>query len=233
MKRCFEVIGVLCACLVISSAVSGQEKFKGNYLIYSGDRLTDNDEYEVVTGREYNDDIRSVSGDRKEQEHELVYGEGQFQYYRYTLNGASDVRVTAEKDILTFYDSTAMVGALPIAGPVIVGDPAVYTHYAMLLGVYDEQKGGKQALDVVVPSLQDFIPIEIERHGSDGIKLSDRNIEAVHYRIVLGKKKDVVNAWVDGKHVIGLYFVSKNRYVVDAGYDNLYERIKQIVNRAM
>jgi hypothetical protein len=210
-----------------------QETLQGQYIVYASNQASEQDDYQIVPGKKYVDDVRMIPDDNQRSEYELVYRDDAFQYFLEERNGLTKSRVTLENDILTFYDQLAMIGALPVEGNVIVFDPGVYTHYAYLVHTYNQQDGGKQIKDVVVPAMQDFVSVEVERHGSDAVKLPDKAIDAAHYRIVFGKKKELVSVWFDGDRMIGMYFASKNKIVVDNGYNQLYDRLKQIINRAI
>jgi len=225
---------MLVMCIVLgSSKVRSQEKISGQYIVYSSNQEIERDEYQIVTGKKYADDVRAVISENERREYELVYKDDAFQYYREDLNGVTKYRATMESDILTFYDQLAMIGALPVEGKVTVFEPSVYSHYAQLVHGYNQREAGKQPKDVIVPSMQDFILVEVERHGSDVLKLSNKTIDAAHYRVVFGKKKEAVNLWFDGDKMIGMYFASKNKTVVDDGYEQLYNHLKQIINRAI
>ena len=208
-----------------------QETITGRYHIYAAGKHIETDEFRIVQGKRGMDEIKSIAGDRK-LEIEVTYENGKLQSYQQTLNGLPGLRATVSSNLISFYENEAMTGALTIGKEMYIFEPTVSSHYWFLLHGYDKISGGKQSIEVVWPSQQDFIKLEIERHGSDGLKCGERKIDAVHYRIAIGRR-DQANVWVDGYRIIAIHLVSKNLCMVDAGYEQLHQQIASVLKRGI
>jgi hypothetical protein len=231
--KTFTYFLVVVVFLTLTLAQSrGQESIEGAYAIFSGDQQIETDEFEVVPGESYSDDIRSVGAKEERRVAKLIYQNSSLESYEQTLNGLPSWRASNDNKFFKLYEKEAMVGMFPVEDAVYFLDPNMYTQYWFLIQVYEQQKKEKLRLNVAVPQMQDFIYVDIERHGSDEIKSNEKIINAAHYRIGIGKK-EVANCWVENGKIIGMYLATKNVYVADASNDKLFEQLKRIVNRAM
>ncbi len=231
--KTFTYLLVVVVFLTLTLAQSrGQESIEGTYAIFSGDQKIEADEYEVVPGESYSDDIRSVGAKEERRVAKIIYQNGSLESYEQTLNGFPAWRASNDNKFFKLYEKEAMVGMFPVEEAVYFLDPNMYTHYWFLIQVYEQQKKEKLRLNVAVPQMQDFVYVDVERHGSDEISAGTKTITAAHYRVGIGKK-EVANCWVHDGRIIGMYLATKNVYVVDASTEKLYEQIKRIVNRAM
>ena len=236
MKPLMHIFFAACVCSVLSFGITmlrAQDKISGSYNIYTKDAIVQTDKYEVIPGKSYIDEIKGTAKEDTTQRYETKLENNQFLTMTQT---ASDLIVTSIKfnnNVYSFYEKTAMVGALPDENRSPVFEAASYSHFNYLLGLYDPTKGAKQVFSVIIPSLQDFINVEIEKHGTDAFKIGEQTVTANHYRFAIGKKRETVNLWVDNNKVIAVYLASSNKYIIDAGYPQLYERVKQVINRPM
>ncbi|MBI5216758.1 MAG: hypothetical protein HY960_13480 [Ignavibacteriae bacterium] len=231
--KTFTYFLVIVVFLTLTSAISrGQETIEGIYAIFSGDQKIETDEYEVVQGESYSDDIRSVGAKEERRVAKIIYQNSSLESYEQTLNGFPSWRASNDNKFFKLYEKEAMVGMFPVEEAIYFLDPNMYTQYWFLIQVYEQQKKEKLRLNVAVPQMQDFIYVDIERHGSDEIKSGEKAVNATHYRIGIGKK-EVANCWVENGKIIGMYLATKNVYVTDASNDKLLEQLKRIVNRAM
>ncbi len=231
--KTFIYLFVVVVFLTLTSALSrGQETIEGTYAIFSGEQKIEMDEFVVVPGEKYSDDIRSVGAKQERRVASIIYKHGSLESYEQTLNGLPAWRASNDDKFFKLYEKEAMVGMFPVEEAVYLLDPNMYTHYWFIIQLFEQQKKEKLRLNVAVPQMQDFIYVDVERHGTDEIKTGTKTIIAAHYRVAIGKK-EVANCWVDDGRIIGMYLATKNVYVADASYDRLFEQIKRIVNRAM
>ena len=236
MKSFTQLVGMFCLAvlsLVVTTSVRGQEKISASYSIYVKDAVIQTDKYEISPGKSYADEIKGVAAGETDARFELKLENSRFLSLEKTVNGIIESSIKYNNNVFAFYEKTAMVGALPDEGSSPVFESSAYSHFAFLVSIYDQAKGGKQSFSVVIPALQDFINIEIERHGTDPFKIGEQNLTATHYRMAIGKKRETANLWVDNNKVIAIYLASNNRFVIDNGYPQLYDRVKQVINRAM
>ena len=233
MKTLIYLFVVVVVFLPLPSAICrGQETIEGTYVVFSKDQKIETDKIKVVPGEEYNDDIRSAGADAQHQVAKLVYQGGTLVSYERTSNDSSITKATADDKFLKLLDREQLVGMFAIDEKIYLLDPNMYSQYAFLLRVFDELKKDKARLNVCVPQVGDFMYVDVERHGTDEIKVGDNTITLNHYKFYIGKK-ETVNCWVvDGK-IIGIYMAIKGVYATDASYDKLYESLKKIINRAM
>jgi hypothetical protein len=80
---------------------------------------------------------------------------------------------------------------------------------------------------------QDLINVEMEQHGTDGFTIGEQTLTATHYRMAVGKKRETVNLWVENNRVIAIYTASNNRFIIDDAFPQLYDRVKQVINKEM
>jgi hypothetical protein len=116
---------------------------------------------------------------------------------------------------------------------VYILSPAVCLNYALLVSFYDRRKSGRQTLAVMIPALQVLINVEMEQHGTDGFTIGEQTLTATHYRMAVGKKRETVNLWVENNRVIAIYTASNNRFIIDDAFPQLFDRVKQVINKAM
>ena len=202
------------------------------YQVYTADNITQSDKCEYIPGERVTDEITSLAS-KDQRKMELLERNGSALSYEQTLNGLPELRVTLDNTLLSFYEHEAMVGALAAEDKLIIFEPTAFGEYRSLLNAYNTSKGGKQRVNVVIPSLQDYVPVDIERHGTDALSLNGVSMDALHYRIAVGKK-ELGNVWVDQTgSIVGMYLANKELTIVDISYEHFREQIKKIVNRAM
>ena len=224
---------VLAMLFVSTGGVLAQEKFSGTYAVYGKDVIVKTDKYEIEPGKSYIDEIKGTAENDTAQRYETILENNKFVSMEQRAGDIIATAIRFKNNVFSFYEKTAMVGALPDENRSPVFDGSVYSHYALLLGLFDQSGGSKQTISVVIPALQDFINVEIEKHGSDVFKLGEQTVTANHYRFAIGKKRETVNLWADSNKVIAVYLASKNTFVIDGGYPGLYDRVKQLINRPM
>ncbi len=215
---------------VIRTAAQEPRAFTCTYRVFAGEKeiLSDQVEFEPDARGV---DLMKAAGTKEERSMEVVYKDGSARSFDQKLGGLPELRMSREKELVTFYEREAMVGALPVDNHLIVVELTAPGEYPFLLSAYEGKKGGRQSFNVIVPSLQDFVQFEVERHGSDLVAFKGKNIDAVHYRIAVGKR-EVVNLWAFQGRVIGMFLAAKGIYIVDAGEGTLRDQIKKLVNKA-
>ncbi|TAK54284.1 MAG: hypothetical protein EPO24_13255 [Bacteroidetes bacterium] len=219
--------------LTLTSVQSrGQESIEATYLVFNSDQQIETDEIEVVQGERYSDDIRSVGANQERRVARLQYENGTLESYEQTINGFPSARASNDLKFLKLYEKEALVGMFPVEETILFLDPNMYSQYSFIIHVFEKMKKDKARLNVCVPQMQDFVYVDIERHGTDVITVGAKTITASHVRLAIAKK-EVVNCWLDGERIIGMYLATKNLFVADAGYEKLYESLKRIINRAM
>jgi len=230
-----ELIAVIAICILslAATAVKGQEKNSGSYSIYTKENIIQTDTFEIIPGTSYVDEIKGVSAGETDRRFELLLENGRFQSLEKKVNGIVETSVKLEKGVFSFYEKTAMVAAVPDENNSPVFEAAAYSNYALLANFYDRRKGGKQTLAVMIPALQDLINVEMEQHGTDGFTVGEQTLTATHYRMAVGKKRETVNLWVENNRVIAIYTASNNRFIIDNAFPQLYDRVKQVINKAM
>lgn len=212
-------------------AVQEQKTIRGVYNVFCGEKQVQTDQFEYNVGDKSRDEVTIAEG-KEGQRYDVGYDRNGAQYFHMSVNGISKMRATLEGDIISFHEGEAMVGALPAETHLMMIEPAAYSEFAFLLNAYDLIKGGKQQFQVIIPSQQDFVNMDVEKHGWDNLTLDGKSIMAVHYRIAIGKK-EAANLWTDRERIVSLYFASKSFYVIDGAYPTLYDQVKKIVNKAM
>ena len=233
MKTFKHTVGWLAVLALLAglATTAAQEKVSGTYTIYRNGSVVASDKYEVTPGREYSDGIKA---DTQKITINLKFDGGTLAGYERQINGLPSGAIKLNKTMLSFYEGTGMVGVLSNEEQFPVFEPSAYAEYAMFSGMlYDQSKGGKQTAKVIIPALQDVLLVEIERHGTDDFSLGTAKVTATHYRIAMGKKKETVNLWMDGDRMMAAYLASGNIYIIETRYDQLIDRVKQLVNRAM
>lgn len=234
MTASFLRIGatMLLGALIVGQG-SAQEKktIRGTYVVYAGDKRTQTDAYEIASGMRVVDEIKNVATG-EERTIELKMTGGAAVSYNQTLNGKPDLNAVVEGNVISFRQAEAMIGAVPFEEKAFIFDPAAFAEYSLLVQRYDQAKGGKQAFDVVVPSLQDMVRVELERHGGDKISVAGSSTEAAHYRVAIGKK-ETANLWSVQGRVVGLYLASKGLLAIDGEDVQLKDQIKRLVNKPM
>ncbi len=233
MKTFIYLLVVMVVFLTLTSAQSGgQETIEGTYVVFSKDLKVETDEFQVVPGKLYRDDIRSIGATGDRTVGTMEYENGTLVGYEQTRNGLPAIRASNDKKFFKLYEHDAMVGMFPVEDDVLVLDPNMYSQFAFIIRVFEEKKKEKVRLSVCVPQVSDFLYVDVERRGSDAIPIGKKTVNCIHYRIAVGKK-EVVNCWFIGERLLGMYLATKNVYVTDAAYDRIYEHIKKLVNRAM
>lgn len=227
-----SVIAMVLVTAFMSTVLVAQrtKPFTCTYRMFAGEKLVLADEVNYEPGARASD--RMTAAEKKEERTmELVYKDGSAWSFEQQLNGLPELRMSREKDLVSFYEREAMVGALPADDHLIALEIAAPGEYPFLLQAYDARKGGRQSFDVIVPSLQDFIRMDVEAHGTDAVEIKGRTMEAAHYRIAIGKR-EVVNLWASQGRVIGMFLATKGVYIVDADEGTLKEQLKKLVNKA-
>ena len=233
MKTLADVLGWFAILILLAglATAAAQEKVSGTYAVYSNGSIVATDDYTSIAGKRYSDEIRA---DTQKISIDLRYEDGVLDRFERLVNSMPGSSIKLNKIMLSFYEGTGMVGVLSNEEKFPVFEPSSYAEYAMFPGMlYDQAKGGKQSTQVVIPSLEDFLPVEIERHGSDPFAVGTTTINGAHYRVALGKKKETVNLWMDGDRMMAAYLAAGNKFIIDTRYDHLYDRVKQLINRAM
>lgn len=207
-------------------------RITGSYQIYTPEKQIQTDEYEVVVGVKAVDKLK-MTGSKDEQKIEIGTNQKNpaANYYEKFLNGASEQRAAIEKDYIWFYERDAKVGALTIDPYLTFFDPTAYAGYTVIMKAYDVAKGGNQSFSVIVPGLQDYCVVEVERHGSDAMTVNGKVFTALHYHFILGKR-EAVNIWVDQERIIAMQLTVKGLYVVDASYPDLLKEVKRVVTKS-
>lgn len=225
------VVVILCGAALLPQVADSQQRLTGSYLVYAAEKQIQTDKYEISPGENVTDDFK-IQGTDEHRRIETGLKSGIGGYYQKILNGVPEMRASVDKDLISFYEHEAMVGALPVEQYVMFFDPTAYGHYGALLKYYDAAAGGKQLFTVVVPALQDYCQVEVERHGSDVMNTNGKSLNAAHYRMVLGKKESA-NVWTDQRRVIALHLPTKGLFVVDASYTDMLKEIKRVVSKSL
>jgi len=234
MKRHVLCLALLAAVTATGFAQSGgSRRIEGVYHIYTAEKRIQTDEYEV-SGTEKAVDVLTTLDDKSEQRIEtaLTRRDAEAIPYQKRLNGFPAMRASLEKDYIWFYEGEAKVGALTIDPYLMFFDPAAYAAYTILVRSYNAPKGGSQKFPVIVPALQDYCEIELERHGSDAFTLSEKSVSAAHYKMTIGKR-EAVNLWADGDRVIAIHLSAKGLTVVDTAYPELLREVRRTMSRSL
>lgn len=217
---------------LIPTLSRGQDAIEGTYFVFRGDQKIETDEFEFVPGKKYRDEIQSTGAQSERKIATMICENGSLESYEQTLNGLPAIHASNDQKYFKLYEKEGMVGMFPVEEDILFLDPNIYSQFSFLIQVFEQKKKDKIRLNVCIPQVQDFIYVDIEQHGTDAIPVAGKSITATHYRISIGKK-EVVNCWKEGDNILGMYFSSKNVYVTDSKYDQLFESLKRIVNRAL
>ncbi|MFI5253619.1 MAG: hypothetical protein ACHQQQ_14450 [Bacteroidota bacterium] len=236
MKSFTRVLVIACFTISLFPGLNkliGQEKITGVYSVFAKDKVIQTDSYEITPGKTYIDDMKGIAGGESDRRYEMTLDNNKFQSMEKKVAGIVVSSIKYSAKMFSFYDNDAMSGMLADETNPPVFEAAAFSHYALLVDLYQKTGDGKQTVSVVIPALQDLINVEIERHGSDAFNIGEQSLTATHYRFAIGKKRETVNLWTDNHKVIAIYLASNDRFVVDNSYPNLYESIKKVINRAM
>jgi hypothetical protein len=230
---CFALSVAVTATGLAQSGAGAPKHISGVYHIYSGEKRIQTDSYEV-NGTERAVDVLKTPDDQSEQRIEtaLTMKGPDVIPYQKTLNGAPTMHASLDKDYIWFYEGEAKVGALTIDPYLMFFDPAAYAAYTILARSYNAAKGGSQKFPVIVPALQDYSEVEIERHGSDAFSINAKSLTAAHYRMIVGKR-ETVNLWVDADRVIAIQLSVKGLTIVDAAYPDLLKEVRRVMSRSL
>ncbi len=233
MKTFISSAVVVVVILVLTSvSLRAQERVEGTYVVFSNDQKIETDEFVVVPGEMYSDDIRSVGAQEDHKVANMVCSKGSLESYEQTFNGLPATKATNDRIFFKLFENEATIGQFSVDEDILFLDPNMYSQYWFLLKVFEEKRQDKVRFNVCVPQIQDFVYVDIEKRGSEVISTAEKTINATQYRITVGKK-EIITCWTDHDRLIGMYLTSKNVYVADEKYNNLYASLKKIVNRAM
>ncbi len=230
-----KFVPAIAAVLLVLPPGSPQERpeVKGTFIVYAADKRIETDRYEIIPGSRVVDEITiEATGGERKIETRIVNGSSVS--YTQTLNGKPEYSAVLENGVITFREgeAEAMVGALPVEGRVTMFEPTAFAEMALVFDRYDAGRDGKQVVESVIPSLQDLIRVEVERHGTDAVTAGGSPAELVHHRVAIGKR-EVINVWSRHGRVAGMYFASKGMYVIDGENPQMREQIRKLVNKAM
>ncbi len=233
MKTFISFTIVMVVFLVLTSiSLRAQERVEGTYVVFSNDQKIETDEFVVVPGEMYSDDIRSIGAQEDRRVANMVCSKGSLVSYEQTLNGLPATSATNDQKFFKLFQNEATIGQFSVDEDILFLDPNMYSQYWFLIKVFEGKKEDKMRFNVCVPQIQDFVYVDIEKRGSETIHIADKSINATQYRITVGKK-EIISCWTDRDRLIGMYLTSKNVYVADEKYNQLYASLKKIVNRAM
>ena len=230
---CFAgAVAILAFGLIVQTASGGDKQLSGKYLIYAADKQIQTDAYQVSPDGVSLDIIKSAgSDDVRKIEISTNAKNPLSDYYRESVNGVQKSSAAVEKDYIWFYEGEAKMGALAIEPDIRFFDPTAFANFTMLMRKFLADGNTSEAISVVVPALQDYCEIELQRHGSDAMTAGEKSFTAAHYRMTLGKR-EVVNFWVDGERIIGIHMASKGVIAVDEAYPNLLKEVKQAMGKS-
>ena len=235
MRKLAYILAITCCGVLASRAqesVKGARKLVGAYTVYVNDKQVETDAFEVVRWSECTDQKTPTDPTQPKRRIEMKYEDGKLHSYTIAADGLPESRLEVQETTVRFFEHEALKGDVDLEEFVLVFEPTVFAHYALLVHAYQNSPGGKQTFNVLIPSQQDFLKIEVERHGSDAIRLGERDLTLAHYKVAIGRRESV-NLWMDGDKLIAIHMTNKNLFAVDAGYDNLFTQIKMVAKRAM
>jgi hypothetical protein len=208
------------------------QKYEGRYDVFVSGKLVGTDTFEVTRGIRYIDNVSWIAAKDEARKLELAYVDGTPSYYRQSLSGVQEFQALVEGEFVSFYEGQAMMGATLMEPASLIVEPAAYSHYTLLMDAYQKDPSPKQHFEVIVPSMQDYIHFEIERHGEERIQTANGTIVAQHYRIAMGKK-DVANVWTYQGAVIAIYLAAKNQTIVESTFSGYINQFDSFAKRAM
>jgi len=230
---CFALLATMTTTAFAQSGAGFPKHMSGVYNIYAAEKRIQTDDYEV-SGIEKAVDVLKMLDAKIVQRIEITVNKQNpaASSYGKTLDGIPDLHASVEKDYIWFYEKEAKVGALTIDPYLMFFDPTAYAGYTILVRSYNAAKGGSQTFPVIIPALQDYCEIEIERHGSDAFTVNAKPVTAAHYRMTLGKR-ETVNLWVDADRVIAIQLSVKGMTIVDAGYPDLLKEVRRVMSKSL
>ncbi len=203
---------------------------KSTFHGFKGDTLAWTDEIMIEEGS-FDDNIEGV-GTLPDREATTRPGVTTGEIFNESANGLPAHRVVVKGEYVTIYDGQGMTGMVMLEGSPLVFDPTIPSHYGILLGRYDERRGGAQKIQVIIPEMGDYRNIEITPRPAVRIQVGQASKEAKVYQFRLDAHQYAM-VWTLDDAVAAVHLPSKDETMVDTKYPMLHQEIKAFVKRPM
>lgn len=214
---------------ILPPMLIAQETITGSFSMYNGTTRVQTNQFTITGWNQSEEKMISATADSLSGNAQATYDGAMIVNYRYKL-GRKEITAERKDEWINFRED-GMSGILSLETTAIFFEPTLSSHYAMLLHLYDKTQK-KDTISVVIPSLQEYIPVTIVPHGTNAFTIDGQSVTVSHYQFSIGHR-DVAQVWVNGDSLLGIYLTAKDLLLADTRYENLPEQIKTIVKRAL